>query len=637
MKFKKKSKNKVDTVKVSNEISTVRIKVFFIVILLLFVALLCRLGYIQFAESDRLQTLAISQQTSTETISAKRGSIYDAKGNTLAISYETDKIYVNPSDIETGNKTLIQKGSTTLAELKETVAKGLADNLQLDYNEILDKLNTSTSRFLVASNVEQDTVDVLEQWINSLKINNTQIKTGISFEESSSRYYPYGSLASTVIGFTGTDNTGLYGIEASWDSFLSGTPGKSVSLKGAGQSEIANSEKTYIAAENGYDITLTIDAYIQGIVEKYLAEAVDEYECESGVTIAMDPSTGKIYAMADYPNYDCNNHNAPNSTLAKTWDTLTSEEKSTALFRMWTPKAVNDTYEPGSVFKLITSSIALEENIIDVDTPDVYTCTGAYYIQGESTPIRCWAKTPHGSQSLVQALENSCNPFFMDLGLKIGVDRSYKYYEAFGFFDKTGISLSGEATGIFYDKSTINQHNLAVMSFGERFNVTPIQMITAVSAITNDGTLVRPQIVDKITNTDTGEVTEFDTEVVKQVISKQTADSVTSMMESVVLNGSGQRAQIAGYSIGGKSGTSEPPVGSDDGYTASFVAISPVENTKIVLLVILKNTHIQNHNGGQIAAPTANKMLTEILPYLGVESGNKDTSTNSNLSEEDLY
>lgn len=632
MKNKKKSKNKLDTVNVPNMVSTFKIKNFFIVIILLMLILIFRLVYLQFIDSQHLQTLAISQQTLTETISAKRGNIYDINGDTLAISYNTDKIYITPSEIETANKKIIENKTTTLEELKENIAKGVSDILELDYAELLEKLNTSTKKFVVANDVEKDKVDALKEWKN-----NQGFKTGVSFEETASRSYPHGSLASTVIGFTGTDNTGLYGIEFSWNSFLSGTPGKSVSLKDASQSEIANSEKTYIAAENGYDVTLTIDTNIQGIVERHLAEAVDKYECESGIAIAMDPTTGKISAMADYPNYDCNNHNTPNSVLAGNWDNLTSEEKSTALIRMWTPKAVNDTYEPGSVFKLITSSIALEENIIDAKASNIYTCTGSYYIPGEPIPIRCWAKTPHGPQSLTQALENSCNPFFMDLGLKIGVDRSYKYYDAFGLFNKTGISLSGEATGIFYDINSINQHNLAVMSFGERFNVTPISMITAISAIANGGTLVQPQIVDKITNTDTGEVTEFKPKTVRQVISKKTAEQVTSMMESVVIHGSGKSAKVEGYSIGGKSGTSEPRAGTDEGYTASFVAISPVEDTKIVLLVVLRNTHIKNHNGGQIAAPTAAKMLTEILPYMGVESGNKDTSTNSNLSEEDLY
>lgn len=618
--MKKKKTVRKNNINVQNTISSLKLKIFFIVILLLMVIMIGRLAFLQIIDGAHLKTLATSQQTLTETISAKRGSIYDVNGQTLAMSYETDKIYIDPENIKQENR--------------EEVAKNVSEILNLDYQELLNKINSSTRQFTVATDVEQDKVDKLNAWKSEVKYT-----TGLSFEETSSRNYPYGTVASTIIGFTGADNKGSYGIELSWDSFLSGTAGKSVSLKDASQSEIVNSEKSYIAAENGYDITLTIDVNIQQIVEKYLAQAVDEYECDSGITIAMNPSNGKIYAMADYPNYDCNNHNTPNSKLAENWDLLTSEEKSNSLFRMWTPKAVNDTYEPGSVFKLITSSIALEENITDTDSK-IYSCNGYYYIKGEDRPIRCWKwYQPHGLQSLTMALENSCNPFFMDLGLKIGAERSYKYYEAFGLFDKTGISLSGEAIGSFYDLNTINEHELATMSFGERFTITPIQMITAVSAIANDGVLVQPQLVDKITNTDTGEVTEFETKVVRQVISKSTADKVTSMMEKVATEGTGKTVMqyVQGYSIGGKTGTSEPRANTDEGYTASYVAISPVENTEIVLLVILENPQGRLHNGGQIAAPTAGKMLSEILPILGVESGNQPVEIDTNISEDELY
>jgi len=628
MKKKKNIKAK-SNINVANKISPKKIGLILFISLFLMIALLLRVAYLQFVDGNRLQKLATSQQTLTETISAKRGTIYDSTGNALAISYETDKIYVTPSLIKTdANKT--------------AVAQNLASILELDYNDLLTKILNTTDKFLVASEVEQDKVDAINNWKKDLKYS-----TGISFEETTSRSYPSKTLASTIIGFVGADNQGSTGIEASWNSFLSGTAGKSVSLKDASQSEIANSNQSYIAAENGYDVSLTIDSNVQSIVEKHLSQAVDEYKCESGITIAMDPSTGKILAMADYPSYDCNNQNQPNSYLAKTWDSLSSEKKNEALYRMWTPKAVTDEYEPGSVFKIVTSSIALEENVVDTDTVN-FNCTGAYYVPGESRPIKCH-KYPnsHGSQSLRQALENSCNPAFVDLGLRIGKNRTYKYYEAYGFFEKTGISLSGEPkSGIFYDINKINDHELGTMSFGQRFTITPLQMITAASAIANDGILLQPQIVDHITNTDTGEVTTFAPNEVRKIISKETADKVASMMESVVEIGTGKKVKyddsikdsMSGYSIGGKTGTSEPINGSSDGYVASFLAISPVENTKIVLLVILKNPgEGVNHNGGQIAAPTAGKMLSEILPYLGIDNGNKDSENNSNISEKDLY
>ena len=629
-----KSKRKItkpkSDINVTNKISRKKIISVLIIILIFMFALIIRVGFLQFISGNYLQTLATSQQTLTETISAKRGTIYDSTGNPLAISYETDKVYITPSLIKENNN-------------KSIVAQGLSSILELDYNELYSKITSSTDKVLISSEVEQDKIDAINNWKKELKFT-----TGISFEETTSRSYPYKTLASTIIGFVGADNQGLAGIESSWNSFLSGTAGRSVSLKDASQSEIANSNQTYIAAENGYDITLTIDSNIQSIVEKHLAEAVDEYKCESGITIAMDPSTGKILAMADYPNYDCNDQNTPNSYLAKTWDSLSSEDKSKSLYRMWTPKAITDTYEPGSVFKIVTSAIALEENIVDTDTV-TFNCTGSYSIQGEPRPIQCH-KYPnsHGAQSLRQALENSCNPAFVDLGLRIGAERSYKYYDALGFFTKTGISISGEPKngGIFYDINKIKPHELGTMSFGQRFTITPIQMITAASAIANDGVLLQPQIVDHITNTDTGEITTFNTQEVRQVFSKETADKVASMMESVVEVGTGKKVKyddsvkdnMSGYSVGGKTGTSEPINGSSDGYVASFLAISPVENTKIVLLVILKNPgEGVNHNGGQIAAPTAGKMLSEILPYMNIETGNKDSENNSNISEKDLY
>lgn len=622
---KSKTKLNISNINVPNAVSFTKIRVVFVILLIIMVLLLIRVGFLKFVDGNKLQSLATSQQTLTETLTAKRGTIYDSSGTkVLAISYDTDKIYITPSEIAESNK--------------EIVAQGVSSVLESDYAELLAQINSNDSKFLVASDVSQDKVDQLNTWIS--KMGESKIKTGISFEDTNKRYYPFSSLASTVIGFVGSDNQGLSGIEYSWDSFLSGTAGQSVSLKDAGQSEIANSEQSYIAAENGYDINLTIDVNIQSIVEKYLAEAVDEYSCDSGITIAMDPSTGKIYAMADYPNYDCNSPNTLNESITAVWDSLSDEDKKDARYNMWKPKAVTDTYEPGSVFKIITSSIALEENITDTDIANDFYCNGHYYIEGEEKPIDCWKHVPpyHEGQTLRKALCNSCNPAFMQLGRRIGAKLTYKYYEAYGFFNKTGISLSGEprSGGIFYKLDEIKPIELAIMSFGQRFTITPLQMITAASAIANGGTLLQPQIVDKITNTDTGEVTSFNKKEVCQVISKETADEVTSMMESVVTVGTGQHGAVSGYSIGGKTGTSEPRNGTSDGYVASFIAISPVENTKVVLLVILKNPTGKQHNGGQIAAPTASKMLSEILPYLGVESGNKK-DTNNNISSDDLY
>lgn len=424
---KKKSTRPKSDINVPNKISRVKIIFIMMFIFILMVALLGRVGYLQIIDGEHLKKEATSIQTLTETISAKRGNIYDSTGETLAVSYDTDKVYITPTDIEKDSD-------------KEIIAQGLGSILGVDSSELIVKMKETTKRFLVASDVEKETIDKLKEWKNNLKI-----KTGISIEASSSRYYPYATLASTVVGFVGTDNQGLYGIEYSWDSFLSGTSGKSVSLKDASKSEIANSQQTYIAAENGYDLTLTIDSNIQSIVEKHLAEAVEKYKCESGMTIAMDPSTGKILALADYPNYDCNNPYTPNPRLLQIWDSLSSEDRTSSLYRQFAPKAVTDTYEPGSVFKIITSAIGLEEDIVEHNHID-FNCTGSYLVEGEKRPIQCH-KYPysHGLQTLTNALENSCNPAFVELGIKIGAKTSYKYYDAFGFFEKTGISLSGES------------------------------------------------------------------------------------------------------------------------------------------------------------------------------------------------
>lgn len=607
-------------INVKNRVSTFKQRNFFIIILLLLITIIVRIFYLQFIESNFLKKMAYSQQSSSETLAATRGNIYDCNGNLLAITYESDTISVTPSDISSDYKNLI---SLKLSELFE-----------LDYTEVYNKVTSTSKTETIIKNVDQDKVTELTNWMTENKINK-----GITITQKSTRYYPNNNLASSLIGCVGTDNQGLSGIEYSWDSILTGTSGKIVTSKDASQSEIPNSEETYIAAQNGYNLNLTIDVEIQSIVEKYLEEAVIDNKCEGGSVIAMNPSTGNILAMADYPNYNLNTPFTPtDSTLLETWDTLTTSEKNNAIQEMWRNKCVSDTYEPGSVFKVITSAIALEEDITETDVANDFTCKG--YESVADRIIKCW-KTDgsHGSQTLRKALMNSCNPSFMKLGKRIGATTFFKYFQAFGFTEKTGVSLSGEAIGKYHNEESLeNPVNLAVASFGQRFTITPLQMITAISSIANDGILVQPKIVDSITNTDTGEVTKFDTTEVRQVISSQTASEVKSIMQSVATEGTGRKANIAGYSIGGKTGTSEPIDGSGDGYVSSYVAISPVEDTKIVLLVILYSPDPNNHNAGTIVAPVVKKMLSEILPYMGIayDSTAKEITDNSSNNEQ-LY
>lgn len=552
-----------------NLVHTKNLKIFLVAVILIFAILVGRIGFLQFVQGNYLKELAYKQQAINQIISPKRGNIYDSTGKALAISAQVDTITINPTKI-------VKNNEEATKEHKEKVAKGLSEIFELDYEEILKKVNSDTQVETIIKKVEQEKVDKLKQWMEDNKIS-----VGINIDEDTKRYYPYGTVASNVIGFCGMDNQGLSGIEAKWESVLTGTPGKIVSSKGNNQQEIPNAKETYISAENGSDLTLTIDLNIQSIVEKYLKQAVEENECSrGGNVIAMNPKTGDIIAMASYPDYDLNSPYTPNATLAKTYDSLSTQEKSNALFKMWNNKSVSDTYEPGSVFKLITAAVALEENITSTDKTNDFYCKG--FEEVADRKISCWSSNPHGVQTLRKALCNSCNPAFIQLGQRIKAPTLYKYYDAFGLFNSTNSGLYGEQNSLFLDLDKVGQVELATMSFGQRtFTVTPLQMVTAISCIANDGILMKPRIVKEITNTDTDSVTEVSTSAVRQVISKQTAEQVKSMMESVVTDGSGRHAAVSGYSIGGKTGTSEPLDSNvNEGYVASYVAISPIEDTR---------------------------------------------------------
>lgn len=618
----KTSNNKVVKIKTGfeskNMIHTSKLRILLIITVMLFALLTIRIGFLQFVQGNFLKEKAYQQQTINQIISPKRGNIYDSTGKALAIGAQVDTITINPTKIK-------KDDSVDTKDYKEKVAKGLSEIFELDYEEVLQKVNSDSQVETIIKKVEQEKVDQLKQWMEENKIT-----VGINIDEDTKRYYPYSTVASNVIGFCGSDNQGLSGIEAKWESVLTGTPGKIVSSKGSNQQEIPNAEETYISAENGSDLTLTIDLNIQSIVEKYLKQAVEENECSrGGNVIAMNPKTGDILAMASYPNYDLNAPYTPNEVLAKTYDSLSSEEKSTALSKMWINKSVGETYEPGSTFKVITASVALEENITSTDVSNDFYCKG--YEEVSDRTIKCWATHPHGVQSLRKALCNSCNPAFMQLGKRIGASTLYKYYSAFGLFNSTNSGLYGEQSSIFQKLDKVGSVELATMSFGQRLNVTPLQMITAISCVANDGTLMKPRIVKEITNTDTNTVTEIPITQVRQVISKQTSEEVKSMMESVVTDGSGRHAAVSGYSIGGKTGTSEPTeANAEEGYVASYVAISPVEDTQITLLLTLYDPKGKNgHQGGQVAGPVVSQMLSEILPYLGVPS-DEDASSSKN-------
>ena len=607
---------------------TKHLRWFAIVFVFFILAIIFRLFWIQFVDASTLKERAYKQITANRVLSPKRGTIYDSTGKALAVSAEVDTISVNPSLL------VVKNDQEKTNALKEHIAKALSEIFELDYNEVLIKVTSTNSVETIAKKVDTEKVAKLKKWMTDNKVTS-----GINIDEDTKRSYPYNNLASNLIGFCGNDNNGLAGLEYYWDSTLTGTPGKVTTAIDAAQDAIPDEEEQYIAPENGSNITLSIDVNIQTIVEKYLKQAVDENNCKNGGSmILMDPSTGDILAMATYPDYNLNTPFEPNESMLATWDSLSSEEKSNSLYKMYSNKVVNETYEPGSVFKIIVASTALEENIVDTDTPGTFYCPGYEMVSG--TKIRCAKSAGHGSQSLRNALENSCNPALIQLGQKIGVSTLYKYFRAFGLFEKTGIQTAGESSSQFHVESNVRSTELATMSFGQRFTITPLQMITAASAIANNGVLVKPRIVTKIENPDTGVVTNVEVENVRQVISSETASKVRSMMQSVVVDGGGQSGAVKGYSIGGKTGTSEPDANHpENGFVASFLAIAPVENTKVVALLSLYGlSSSQNHYGGQIAAPVVSQVLSEVLPYLGIPSddSSQNATTSSTITLPDL-
>ena len=577
--------------------------------------------FINIVKGEEYSKKAYSQQMKNQIISPKRGAILDTNGSVLAQSISVDTVSINPSSVKyTNNKTVEP----------EKLAQIFSEIFDITYEDALAKAQSKKTVEIIAKKVEKEKVTKLQDWI---KENN--ISTGINIDEDTKRSYPNNNLASNLIGFCGDDNTGLAGLEEKWNDTLTGTSGKIVTAKANGGEAISDENEQYVAAENGSNIYLTIDINIQKIAEKYLAQAVTENQCEKGGTvIIMNPQSGDILAMASNPDYNLNQPRDSVATgLQSTWDTLSSEDKSNALYKLWRNKAVSDLYEPGSTFKLITSSIGLEEGKVSTDTNGDFNCNIVYY-PAPDQPISCWRTyAAHGAQSLREALQNSCNPAFMQLGARIGARTSYKYYEAFELFStRIGNTIASVSKPQFTELNKVGAVELATMSFGQRFSISPLQLITAVSAICNDGVLVEPRIVKKVENTDTNSAENLETKEIRQVISKDTADKVKDMMLSVVEKGTGKWAKVDGYTIGGKSGTSEPIESKkeEEGYTASFIAISPIENTQVVCLVVLyKPEGAAGHQGGQTAGPVASQIMSEVLPYLGIPTTDSTVETTS--------
>ncbi len=571
------------------------------------VVLIFRMAYIQLISPDELQAKAIEQQSSGRSIQAKRGTIYDATGkNILAISSSVETVTVNPVNISQENK--------------EKVAKKLSEIFELDYEKVLKRVKRNSSIETIAKRVEKDKTNELRIWLQE---NN--ILSGVNIDEDTKRYYPYSSLASHIIGFCGSDNQGLDGIEAKYNDILKGENGKINKLIDAKGNEFGDEGESYVAPKQGKNLILSIDMNIQAIVEKYLEDAcVDNVCTDGGNVIVMNPKTGDILAMATYPYYDLNNPFTINTEeLKNNWELLEQADKSRLLQAMWRNKAIADTYEPGSTFKLVTASAALEEKIAETDRAGAFNCSGSIEIAGRR--IKCWRYyRPHGAQSLRQALMNSCNPVFIGLGQKIGVEKYYEYLERFGFLRKTRIDLPGEAGSIFLKKEKVGPVELATISFGQRFEVTPIQMITMVSTIANNGKYVYPRLVKKIQDAETEEIEEIEPKFGEQVISEETAKNVLSMMTSVVSEGTGKNARVQGYNIGGKTGTSEDGVNTGK-YVTSFIGVAPTDDPELTILVTLYNpTGEGGHQGGGVAAPVAGKILSEVISYLEIQPSSEN-------------
>lgn len=605
--FKKlNKKNKRNSEPIGTLSKKKRMKREMIIAILLLALLVVRIGFIQFVQGEELQSMAYMQQTLDRNINPKRGTIYDATGKTiLAVSSTVETITVTPTTIK--------------KEDREKIATALSSIFSLDYEKVLKKVSKRRSIETIIKKVDKEKADELRVWMQ-----NNNITTGINIDEDTKRYYPFNNLASQIIGFCGSDNQGLDGIEALYDKTLKGSTGKITKLRDAKGGDIDDTSEDYIKAVNGDDLVLTIDSTIQGIAEKYLKEACIDNKCtDGGNIIVMNPKNGDILALAGYPNYNLNEPYSPNTDeLKSVWDTLSQEDKTKNMQAMWRNKAVSDTYEPGSTFKLVTASASLEEKVAEVDKQGEFCCTGGIEIAG--VRMKCWRYyRPHGSESLRQALMNSCNPVFIGLGQKLGVHTYYSYLEKFGFLRKTGIDLPGEAGSIFLKEEKVGPVELGTIAFGQRFEVTPIQMVTMVSTIANGGTYIQPRVVKATIDGKTGERKEVEVIKKDRVISEETAQNVLSMMESVVADGTGRNSQVKGYRIGGKTGTSEDGVNTGK-YVTSFIGVAPISDPSVAVLITLYNpTGEGGHQGGGVAAPIGSQIFGEVLPYLEVVKDNE--------------
>lgn len=587
-----------------------------IVVLCLTLVSTTSLVKIMIIKGEEYQAKASEQQLYDSLITAPRGDIYDSNMNLLATSSPAWTVYLTPNGI---NK-LDDKSKAE--EIRKTIAEGLSSILEMEYDEIYELSQKNSYYVIVKKKVERTTVDSIREFI----LNNEELEIAnyIGLDETTKRYYPNDSLASTVLGFVGDDNQGLAGLESFYDNELTGVAGRVVAAKNAKGTDMRFSYEKVEEAKQGNSLVLTLDSYIQYVCEKYLDIAVEQEQIkERGAVIAMNVNTGAILGMAVSGDFNPNEPFTLSDEDQATVDAITDEEerakkRSELLNRQWRNKAVSDTYEPGSVFKIFTAAVALEENLVTANS--TFTCNHTYIVAGR--PYHCHDKKGgHGTQTLQQAISNSCNPAFIQIGQLIGADTFSKYFSAFNLTGKTGIDLPGEAAPNYHENRGPTE--LASSSFGQTFNITPIQMISLAATAVNGGYSVKPHLVEKIIDSDKNVIESFLNENRKQVVSKTTSETMRTMLEYVVQNGA-KNGIVSGYRVGGKTGTSQKmakilSTGNSHLYIGSYVGIAPIDDPEIAVFVMLDEPAGANYYGGTISAPVGSKIMTDILPYMGYE------------------
>ena len=600
---------KSESIRRANRIIQTRSFVLMILMgVVMFVLLFFRLFDLQITRHEELQSKAVNQQTRRTVVTASRGTIYDTAGNILAISSSAETIILSPLEINNA----LNDTENPVTWTKDSLAAGLAEILGKDAASIRKRMDNVKSQYeLIQLRADEEVAAKVRAYVEENKI------SGVHLVADTKRYYPYGSLAAQVIGFVGDDNTGLYGLEAYYEEELEGQSGLVISAKDQAENDMLYTYEQYFAAKNGSDLTLTLDTTIQYYLEKGLEAMTDKFSAANGASgIVMNAKTGGIMAMASYPNYDLNDFlTVSDQTLQ---ERIERGENTLAEMQLlqWRNKALNDTYEPGSTFKILTLSAALEEGVVDKTT--TVNCGGSVNISGYT--IHCSNKNGHGLQTLVQSVGNSCNPAFINYGLRIGNEKFYEYMRSFGLMNTTGIDLGGEAVGVFAADSSFTQLDLACYAFGQNFTVTPLTLIAAQAACVNGGYLHTPYLVERITDSDGNVTYRHDSTPVRQVISEQTSATVRECLEYVVASGTGKNGQVAGYRIGGKTGTADK--GQTGDVVVSFLCFAPADDPQVIMLITMDTpsratgTYV---SGGNMVAPTASTVMAEILPYLGIE------------------